>query len=52
MTGNTELSTAKCDMSEGLTTSTDSSNYYSAIRDQQPCAKQTNNSDAACKVSK
>ena len=31
---------------------TDSSNYYSTVKDQQPCAKQTNNSDAAYKVSK
>ena len=31
---------------------TDSSNYYSTVKDQQSCVKQTNNSDAAYKVSK
>ena len=52
VTENAESSTAKCDMFQELTNSTDSSNYYSAVRDQQPCAKQVNNSDVACKVSK
>ena len=52
VTGNIEMSTAKCDVSQELMTSTGSSNYYSAIRDQKLCAKQTNNSITACKVSK
>ena len=55
MTQNVELATensAKCDMSQELMNSTDSVNYYSAIMDQQPCAKQTNNSDGDYKVRK
>ena len=51
VTRNVELSTAKCDMSQELMNSTDSSNYYSGIRDQS-CAKQVNNINATCKVSK
>ena len=55
VTQNVELLTAncaKCDMSQELMNSTDSINYYSAIMDQQPCAKQTNNSDGHYKVRK
>ena len=39
-------------MSQELMNSTDSVNYYSAIMDQQPYAKQTNCSDGDYKVRK
>ena len=51
VTGNIELSATKCDKSEQLANSTDSSNYYSVVKNQQPCAKQTSSSHVVYKVS-
>ena len=51
VTGNIELSTAKCDKSQELMNSTESGNYYSATRNQPPSVKQTSSSNVFDKVS-
>ena len=51
VTGNIELSTTKRDKSQEPMNSTDSGNYYSAVGNQQPCAKQTNSNNLVYKVS-
>ena len=51
VTGNIELSTTKCDKSQEPMNSTDNSNYYSAVGNQQSCAKQASSSNSVYKVS-
>ena len=51
MTGNIEISAAKCDQSQELMNSTDSSTYYSTVGNQQPCVKQTSSDNLVYKVS-
>ena len=48
--GNIEISTAKCDKSQELMNSTDSSTYYSTVGNQNPCAKQTSSDNLVYKV--
>ena len=51
VTGNIELSTAKCDKPQEPINSTESGNYYSAIGKQPPSSKPTSSSNAVYKVS-